>query len=338
MKAAVFKGAGAPRALELETLDDPTPGPKDLIIEVGRCGICGTDLHMTSGHGWDFPTGTVIGHEYSGKVVAVGKDVERFKIGDHVSGMATAGCGACEACFRGLPLLCSNPDGNMGGYGEMLRLPEGAAIGLPKTFSIADGALVEPLTIGLHGVRMANIQMGDKVLVLGAGPVALGAVFWAKRLGAAKVVVASRAMRREKMALAMGADAFVQTGEGEVERVKDALGGSPEIVFEAAGAVGLLAQAINHVRTFGQVLSLGFCTSPDPVIPGVAAFKQVRISFPLAYSVGEFQYAADEMLAGKIDPKVMITSTVSLADLPQRFEELRGPNEDTKVQVTIGNL
>ena len=335
MKAAIFKGAGQP--LSIETIDDPTPAPDELVVKVARCGICGTDLHMTSGHGWDFPVGSVIGHEYAGEVVAVGTAVERFKIGDRVSGMARPSCGACEACFRGLPLLCSSfRGGGMGGFGEYLRLPEGAAVALPQTLSIADGALVEPLAVGLHGVRMADMPMGAKVLVLGAGSVGLAAIFWAKRLGAGRVVAASRSTGRADMALAMGADAFVRTGEGEVERVIEALGGEPQIVLECAGAVGLLGQAINHVRTFGQVLSLGFCTSPDPVIPAIAAFKQVRISFPLAYSPSEFHQVADMMLAGKVDPKVMITSTIGFDHLPAVFEALRGPNDQTKVHVTIG--
>jgi (R,R)-butanediol dehydrogenase/meso-butanediol dehydrogenase/diacetyl reductase len=106
-------------------------------------------------------------------------------------------------------------------------------------------------------------------------------------------------------------------------------------VFECAGAVGLLGQAINHVKLFGQVISLGFCTSPDPVIPGIAAFKQVRISFPLAYTPGEFQFVADMMLAGKVDPKMMITSTVTLDELPATLEALRRPNTQTKVQVIV---
>src|SRR5579863_3354390 len=115
MKAAVFKGPDRGQALEIETLEDPVPGPSDLVVKVGRCGICGTDLHMTSGHGWDFPVGTVLGHEYAGEVVAVGKDVERYRPGDRVSGMAKAGCGACEACFRGMPLLCANGVMTLGG-------------------------------------------------------------------------------------------------------------------------------------------------------------------------------------------------------------------------------
>ena len=335
MKAAVFKGPGLEHALEIQDLPDPSPGPHDLVVKVGRCGICGTDLHMTSGHGWDFPVGSVLGHEYAGEVVAIGSAVDGFRIGDLVSGMAKAGCGACEACHRGMPLLCAKGQGDMGGFGEYLLLSQGAAAQLPKTFSLADGALVEPMAIGLHGVRMADMAIGARVLVLGAGSVGLATMFWAKRLGAGKVVAASRSMVRAPMALAMGADAFVQTGEGESERVVEALGGSPDIVFECAGAVGLLGQAIGHVRTFGQVVSLGFCTAPDPIIPGVAAFKQVRICFPLTYTPEEFCMVADLMLAGRIDPKVMITDTIGFAQLPDVFEQLRGPHSQTKVHVVF---
>jgi 2-desacetyl-2-hydroxyethyl bacteriochlorophyllide A dehydrogenase len=336
MRAAVFRGAGRERALQIETLPDPTPGPRDLIVKVGRCGICGTDMHMTSGHGWDFPVGTVPGHEYAWEVVAVGKDVERYRVGDRVAGMAKAGCGACEACFHGITLLCEKADGEMGGFGEFLRLPEGAATGLPQTFSLADGALVEPMAIGLHGVMAAQMALGAKVLVLGAGSVGLAAIFWAKRLGAGRVVAASRSMRRAEMALAMGADAFVQTGPDEIGEVVEALAGSPEIVLECAGAVGLLGQAISHVKTFGQVVSLGFCTAPDPIVPGVASYKQARISFPLCYTPGEFERAANLLLAGKVDPKVMITGTVGLDDLPAMVERLREPNEHSKVHVVVG--
>ena len=336
MRAAVFKGAGRDRALAIEEVPDPTPRAHDLVIKIQRCGICGTDLHMTSGHGWDFPVGSVIGHEYAGEVVALGRDVEGFRIGDFVAGMARTGCGACEACFRGMPLLCAKADGDIGGFGEYLALPQGAATQLPKTFGLADGALVEPMAIGLHGVRMANMHIGARVLVLGAGSVGLAAIFWARRLGAGKVVAASRSMSRAGMALAMGADGFVQTGDGEVERVADALGGAPDVVFECAGAVGLLGQAINHVRTFGQVVSLGFCTAPDGIVPGVAAFKQVSICFPLAYSPEEFRMSAEMMLTGAIDPKVMVTATIGLDELPATFGALRKPNDHTKVHVALG--
>lgn len=335
MKGAIFKGANLEQALEVVDLPDPDPGAQDLVIKVKRCGICGTDLHMTSGRGWDFPVGAILGHEYAGEVVAIGKDVERFRIGDRITGMAKAGCGACEACFRDMPLLCANAEFAMGGFAEYLKLPEGAAAPLPHALSFADGALVEPLAIGLHGVRMTDMPVGSKVLVLGAGAVGLAAIFWARRLGASKVVAASRSLTRAPMALAMGADAFVQMGDDELDEVVEALGGQPDIVFECAGAVGLLAQAISHVKSFGQVASLGFCTSSDPINPGIASMKQIRLSFPMGYSAREFEQVANLMAADRLDPKVMVTSTIALAELPSAFEKLRLPNDQTKVQILM---
>src|SRR5262245_38081493 len=186
MRAAVFHGVGKP--LAIETIADPTPGPNDVVIQVHRCGICGTDLHMTSGHGWDFPNGTIPGHEYAGEIVEVGSQVSGFKKGALVTALPSQGCGQCEACAHQHYTLCRNVGGLMGGYGEYLRVPTYVAVKLPQTFSLADGALVEPFAVSLYGVRMGQIRPGDRVLVLGGGPVALTTIFWAKRLGAGRVV------------------------------------------------------------------------------------------------------------------------------------------------------
>ena len=333
MKAAVFRGAGKPFAIE--TVDDPTPGPAEVVIKVHRCGICGTDLHMTSGHGWDFAVGAVLGHEYAGEIVALGREVEGLKIGELITGLPALGCGRCEACAHGNFGICSNATAMMGGFGEYTRVPGRLAIRAPGGFTAADTAMIEPFAVGLYGVRMAAIRPGDRVLVLGAGTVSLTTIFWAKRLGAGRVVALSRAARRAQMALKHGADAYVQAGPDEVAEVREALGGPPDIVFEGAGAVGLLSQALNHVRPFGQVLSLGFCTDPDALIPALAGVKGVRISFPTGYTVPDFGHVANVLSRGDFDPKTMVTSVVSLDDLPATIEALRGPNTETKVHVSL---
>jgi len=210
MKVAVYPGDG--QLMRIETRDMPEPGAADLLLKVHRCGICGTDLHMTSGHGWDYKPGTVPGHEYAGEVIDLGKDVEGFSVGDQVAYRLTLGCGDCEACRIGNAALCRGMQSGMGGFAQYHRLAAGSAVKLPATFSAADGALIEPFAVGLYGARMAQIQAGDRVLILGAGTVALTTLYWAQQLGAGKTVVASRSDWREDMALAMGADAYVQTG------------------------------------------------------------------------------------------------------------------------------
>lgn len=133
----------------------------------------------------------------------------------------------------------------------------------------------------------------------------------------------------------MGADAFIQSGTEEKGEVIEALGGSPDIVFECIGAPGVLSRAIEHTRVLGQVLSLGFCTAPDTLIPAIAGYRGVRLSFPVGYSLREFQYAADSLLDGHANPSMLISSVIGLDALPAAFEALRGPNTETKVQVQM---
>lgn len=331
MKAAVYPGAGRP--LVLEDLPDPEPGPEDVVVKVHRCGICGTDLHMTEGHQWQFAPGTVPGHEYAGEVVAVGAKVTGIRTGDLITALPSTGCGQCEACHRGNLALCHNAPGVMGGFAELMRIPAGVAVKLPATLSVADGALIEPLAVGLYATRMARIQPGDRVLVLGAGSVALCAIYWARRLGAGRIVAMSRSVRRRHMALDMGAQAYVQYGENEIGEVLEALGGQPDIVFECVGKPGFVMKGIQHVRDFGQVVSLGFCTASDQFVPAVAGFKGVSLQFPVGYSLKDFRYVADVMDAGHVDPKILISSVVTLDELPAAFEALRAPNDETKVQI-----
>jgi (R,R)-butanediol dehydrogenase/meso-butanediol dehydrogenase/diacetyl reductase len=331
MKVAVYPGQGQPMRIEDRAM--PVPGAGDLLIKVDRCGICGTDLHMTSGHGWDYRPGTVPGHEYAGEIVDLGREVEGFAKGDLVAYRLALGCGHCEACRIGNVALCRDMQTGMGGFAQYHRLASGSAVRLPASYSATDGALVEPFAVGLYGVRMGGMRPGDRVLILGGGTVALTTLYWARRLGAGRIVVASRSEKRAEMALAMGADAYVRTGEEEEQRVAAALGGSPDIVFECAGAPGLLGQAIGHVRVLGHVVSLGFCTSPDPVIPALAGFKGLRLSFPVGYCAEDFQHAADALLSGHADPRIIVTRTVSLDALPDAFAMLRGSHGETKVHV-----
>jgi threonine dehydrogenase-like Zn-dependent dehydrogenase len=335
MKAAVYKGNGQP--LVLETLPDPKPGAGEVILKVHRCGICGTDLHMTSGHPIGFPAGTVPGHEYSGEIVEVGPEVSNFKVGDRITAMPSTGCGKidCEACKSGILTLCKAGPGVMGGYGEYIRVPTKVAVKLPTTLSLEDGALIEPLAVGLFGVRTAAIQPGDKVLVMGAGSVALCTIYWAKRLGAGRIVAISRSARRADMALKMGANAFVEYGDNEVGEVVEALGGPPDVVFECVGVPGFTAKAIQHARILGKVISMGFCTALDSFIPAMAGFKGVSLQFPVGYSLKDFQYTADVMDGGHVDPKILISSQITLDQLPETFERLKGANSETKVQVVF---
>lgn len=330
MKAAIYSGQGGP--ITIENLPDPEPGPGEVVIKVHRCGICGTDLTMTKGQAWDYGRGQ-FGHEYTGEIVALGKGVEGHKLGDRIAVLPSGACGHCEGCRGGNHVLCRNAPGAAHGFAEYAVVPADLAIQLPQTLSFADGALVEPLAVSRYGVRQSLLKQGDRVLVLGGGAVALTTIYWARRMGAGRIVAASRSARRRDLCLTMGADAFVPFGENEVGEVAEALSGAPQVVYECVGAEGMLAKAVAHAGLYGTVTSLGFCTHADPLIPALGAYKCVTLQFLVGYGREDFRETADHLDAGHVDPAAIVTSTVPLRDLPATMDLLRGPNAETKVHV-----
>jgi threonine dehydrogenase-like Zn-dependent dehydrogenase len=332
MRAAVFKGVGKP--LAIETLADPVPGEGDLLLKVGRCGICGTDLHMTDGHAQTYPEGTIIGHEFAGEVVAVGPGVSGYRNGDLVAAMPVVGCGQCGSCRSGEPMWCEQGlIGISGGFGQYAIAKAQAAIKLPRSLSLNDGALVEPLAVSLHGVTLAELKPGARVLVQGAGAIGLAAAFWSRRLGAGRIAVTARSNRGESYAMQLGANRFLVSNEDLQAQVGAALGGAPDVVFECAGVPGMVAQAIKLVRPRGTVVILGNCMLPDTFYPAQAMFKQVRIQGSMVYSLREFEIVAQVLDAGHVEPRCMVTDTIGYEALPQAFESLRQPSGQCKVMV-----
>ncbi|MFT3967432.1 MAG: alcohol dehydrogenase catalytic domain-containing protein [Sphingobium sp.] len=331
MRAAIYAGKGGP--ISIETLPDPEPGPGDVLVRVHRCGICGTDLSMTKGDVWDYGAGQ-FGHEYAGEIVAVGRDVEGLRVGDRISVLPSLSCGTCSAA-HGNHVLCRHAGGATFGFAELARIPAEVAVRLPSTLSMSDGALVEPMAISLYGVRQSRICAGDRVLVLGGGTVALYAIYWARQLGAGRIVAMSRSERRRDLALAMGADSFIRYGDGEVGEVTEALGGAPDIVYECVGTEGMLGKTLQHVGLLGRIVSLGFCTRPDPIMPAIASYKCATMQFLVGYTMRDFLHVADRMDKGHADPKAIISNDIPLADLPAMVDRLRGPNDETKVHVLL---
>ncbi|WP_033925907.1 alcohol dehydrogenase catalytic domain-containing protein [Sphingomonas sp. 35-24ZXX] len=333
MKAAIYAGGGGPVAIE--TRADPVPGDGDVIIRVDRCGICGTDLAMTRGDAWDYGPDSQFGHEFAGEIVAVGRAVEGLRTGDRIAVLPSVSCGTCALCTsHGNNVLCKeSADILTGGFAEYARLPARNATLLPASLSFADGALIEPMAIALYGLRMAGIVAGERVLVLGAGAVACYAIYWARRMGAGRIVAMSRSAQRADMARLMGADALVPFGPDERGEVQAALHGPPSVVLECVGAVGMFAKAVDHAAPFARLVSLGFCTAPDPVTPALAAYKCLSVHFSVGYTMGEFTHIADALDKGHCDPKASITATVGLDQLPAMLGRLRSAHGETKVHV-----
>ena len=331
MKAAVFDRAGRP--LQIESVADPTPGPREVVVRVDRCGICGSDLHITDGHGYTVPAGTVLGHEFAGEIVAIGPDVHHLGVGERVAAMPIIGCGSCRYCLSGTPAWCTSIVYTFGGYAEYAIASSVTAIPLPATLSSADAALAEPLAVALHGVAAAGLRPGGHVLIQGAGPIGLAALFWAKSLGAGRVDVVEGVPARANIALEMGADSVAAPNEHVPDSPTAADSAGAEVVVECVGRPGLLAQALQRVGAGGTVISLGYCFQPDALIPALACNKEARVLFPKLYSRREFEFAIDVLDRGAAAPRAMVTSTIGLQQLPQKFESLRRAPADCKVLI-----
>lgn len=333
MRAAVFKALGQP--LSVEEVADPVPGPEDVLIKVGRCGICGTDLHITEDPIFRAFPGLVLGHEFAGEVVELGTKVAGVRKGDRVAVLPVRGCGHCPACLVGRFAHCSEKQITGGGYGQYTLVKQRQCVRLPSTVSVADGALVEPLAVGLHGVNAGPMMPAARVLVIGAGPIGLATAFWARRLGAVRVAVTAPSDRRAALALELGATAFVKASDDLAGEINRALGGPPDIVFEAAGKPGLLAKAVDLVRSHGTVVMVGLCTSMDTYNPFQTMVKEVQIHCSMLYDLNEFEMAVDVLNAGVVTPRSMVTETVTLSDLPMAFEALRHRTTQCKTLIDV---
>jgi len=333
MRVALFNGPDTP--ITIERVADPRVGADELLIRIHRCGVCGSDLSMTSGSAFDYPIGCRLGHEYAGEIIETGKAVIGFRVGDRVTCMPQAGCGTCAPCRLGRPIFCRQCTFLTGGFADFIAIPARSAVLMPQSLSFADAALVEPMACGLRALRLAGMRGGERVMVLGAGSMAIALIYWARVLGAASVLAVSRSAHRRDTLMALGADAVHGFDEDDPSAATRALGGPPDIVAECIGTPGMLGKAIEHAATGGAVICMGMCMQPEPVTPALCAFKEIRLYFPVAYSMDEFVETAAAFDKGRLNPELMISDVIGLDDLPGMFESLRAGVKTLKVQVDL---
>ncbi len=341
MKAAVFQGLGEP--LAIADLPLPQAGPGEIVLRVHYCGICGSDLHATQAGVFLVPNGTVLGHEFAGEVVESGSAA--WKPGDMVTAVPNNACTECVAagfgrCKDDLGIMCPK---NLitgfglqypGAYAEFVKVRSDEALRLPPEVRSREGSTVEPLAVGLHAVEKGQVNVGDRVLILGAGPIGLAVAIFAKLAGARDVVISEFAPARREAATALGATAVIDPGADDVgEAFSRETGGLPDVIFECVGVPGLIQKCIDLSKTFGRIVVVGVCMVEDRVVPLSGTFKEVNIQFVLGYVSKNWRLVLDLLHSGRIDPRPMITDVVPLDGLPQAFEALRKPTTQIKVLI-----
>lgn len=331
MKAVVAREQGQ---LVVETVPDPTPEPGELVLRVSACGISGSDLRVHR-MGW-VPPGSIMGHEFCGEVV---ESRHGHEAGDRVCALPSISCGECDRCRSGLGAYCPNKKtigfgGSDGAFAEYVTVAPHETVRLPDGVDSTLGALVEPLAVGLHAVNVGRIRRGETCLVIGAGPVGLAIALWARHFGAGRVIVSEITPTRRALADQMGATMILDPGApGLDSRLAEFAPEGPDVVFEAVGEPGVLGEAIGRARFRGRVVAAGLCFSADAIRPLAATFKEVSVSFVLAYEKDDFQYTVDMMEQERIEPRPIVTDRIGLDDVPAAFQALAKPDSQCKVVV-----
>ena len=331
MKAVIVERPGEVR---VDTVPDPEVGPKDVLVKVGACGICGTDIHIIDG---EFPPTQypiIPGHEFGGRVLAVGEQVVGVKVGDRVGVDPTLNCGECYFCQRGQGNLCErwNAVGvghHPGGFAECVAVPERTVYPLPAGMSDATAALIEPISCVVHGFDLLRPRVGDSYLVYGAGPMGLQNAQVARFYGARVVALIDINPKRLEIARSFGFE-VVGTSLDEVRHVAPR---GFDVVIEATGKTKVAEQAFDAVLRRGKLLLFGVC--PPGEKAAYEAFKiynqEVTIFGSMAV-LNSYGPAIDVLAAGAVDTEKMVTHTFPIEQFAEAVELVRR-GEGLKVQI-----
>ena len=317
--------------LELADLPTPAPGPGELLIQVAACGICGSDVHGFDGSSGRRIPPIVMGHEAAGIVAATGDDVTGFQPGDRVTFDSTVSCGACPYCLRGEINLCDRREvigvscgeyRRAGAFAEFVTVPERIAYKLPANLSFAEAAMLEPVAVALHAVRVSEIRGGETALVLGAGMIGLLTLQAARAAGCSQVFIADIDPTRLRLAASLGAtDTLQLSGTELAAEILRSTGSGVDLALEAVGREETIQAAIHSVRKGGTVTLIGNIT-PQVAIPlQVVVSRQLRLQGTAA-SAGEYPQAIDLISRGIIHVKPLITAVAPLEEGPRWFDRL----------------
>jgi len=316
LRAAVLNGTE-----DLQVVDKPRPEPGEgeVLVRVEYCGICGSDLHAyKSGL---FPFGMTIGHEYAGSIEAVGPGAGKLTSGQKVTGTASIACRSCFSCLSGRDNICEamNVVGvtREGAMAEYLVVPGESIVVIPDKTPIEFGALAEPYSVALHGIKMIGVSPGQSVAVLGAGAIGLCLLTELKRRGLEKIFMVDVNEKRLVAAGEMGAYAMINPGAESLDKRIGELtsGDGADLVFECVGVPETIREATNLVRQGGTLLVFGICEVPVDLFFLGLVTREIQLRTSYGAAAEEFREAM-EIIAS--DPSVLtplIEKVVALDNL-----------------------
>jgi threonine dehydrogenase-like Zn-dependent dehydrogenase len=333
---------GKPGELVFEEIPIPEIEDNEVLVETKCCGICGSDVHGTQMPGI-IPEGAFLGHEISGIIARVGKDVNNWQPMDRVVISPGYYCGDCWACQHGFIQCCAfqvkgigiSTENNLpGGFAQFIRvpIPERQLYLLPDKVSFEEGALVEPLATSLHAVRLSAYSPLDPVMVLGAGAIGLGVVIFLKNVGARLIIVTEVNEKRSEVARSLGADYVFNPSQisdlrREVFNLTDGLGVAK--VFDCSGIPEAFRSAPSFLRPKGQIILTGIIQREVPFVPFSLNLGEFQIQATMVYA-DEFPKVIDFLQKTKVPIQEIVTSKIKLHKIiEQGFNRLltSGHNE-----------
>jgi 2-desacetyl-2-hydroxyethyl bacteriochlorophyllide A dehydrogenase len=335
MKAVLLRKPGD---LAIAEVADPGPAPAGHVrVRVGAVGICGSDVHYYE-HGriGDFVVRSpmVLGHETAGTIEEVGPGVETLKRGDRVAMEPGVPCGSCDVCRGGRYNLC--PDIRFwatppvdGSLAEYVVHPASFAYRLPATMSLADGALIEPLAVGVHACRRGGVAPGDVVAITGAGTIGAVTLMAALAFGASRVVVSDVVPERLERARRLGASEAVDARTASLASTARATTGrGADVAIECSGHPGAPAALIDATAPGGHIVLVGMGPQPVPIDTVAAMVKELDVSTVFRYAHA-YQTAIDLVATGRIRPEVLVTDRFPFDRAIDAFALARRPAPGT---------
>ncbi|WP_181771723.1 zinc-dependent alcohol dehydrogenase family protein [Amycolatopsis pittospori] len=330
MRAAIVDKPGEIRVGEVP---DPKPGDRQVVVKVGACGICGTDLHIADGHFPPTPYPIVPGHEFAGEIVELGADVPGgWKVGDRVAVDPSLFCGYCKPCRSGRGNLCENwnatGDTVNGAFAEYVAVPSANCYRMPDTMTWEQGALVEPVSCAVHGVRRIGVEAGERFLVVGAGTMGLIMQQLLQRAGA-HVTVVDRNTSRLGRAKDLGAVAVA----GDVKELDDE---KFDAAADCTGAAPAIEAAFDSLHRGGRLLVFG--VAPAEARVALSPFRIYNDEITVVGSMAvmnSYGAALDLVADGAIDTGALLTDTLPLERYPDALALMRS-GAGLKVQVLPG--
>jgi threonine dehydrogenase-like Zn-dependent dehydrogenase len=338
MRAAVYRGRGR---VEIEERPLPELGPRDVLLRVSHCGVCGTDLHLVV-DGWGRP-GAIGGHEYAGWVAAVGSEVAGWAPGEPAVGGPEPGCGACEYCRAGRPALCVRSSATaaidaQGAFAEYVRVRDAQLLRPPPALPLRVAALAEPLAVALHGITLAGARAGERALVTGAGPIGLLVLAALRARGLDDVTVSEPAEPRRALARRVGARRALPPEALAAPRLPFEIAEDAcDVAFECSGRPAAFEAALGRLRKAGRLVILGTGMERPPLDANRVLLNELVVTGGYTYDATGLADALALLASGAIPADLLIEpADVPLEGMLPAMRELAAGRIAGKVMVAPG--